>query len=320
MKLSILLLLISLSAFADPAVKQAEIGLDPTQKAVSFHPGDEIKLLVVAKEKLGEVGDPWKLDTKDTHRWVPFGDVSIDAQSARIVESSDALTKISLTGMLIGAGEAKVDKLALLNTAGTIHLDASGAVASKVGSLLTEEDKKNTVWLLDPVAVGGWNFTRIILLAAAAILLGALLVYSLWRFWKKKKKVVVQDPKEIALAELAKLENFATNHNKRSQTEWKHFSYSLAHLLRKLCEDLYHFPTHDLTDKELLDALKPHMDQKRYLESLAEILQAIDGTRYGQQDGEISVATKLLVDAKNFIEQLCGHEKAKLEPKVEAKK
>ncbi len=319
MKTIYLLLLLSSVALADPISKTGELGLDPSQTNTSFHPGDEIKLVLLTKEKVGEANEQWKLDTKDTHRWVPFGDVSIDSQSIQVAESKDSFTKILLTGMLIGAGEANVQKLALINAAGNFRLEANGPVASKVGSLLSEEDKKNKAWLLDPVAIGGWNYLRIALLTAAAILLSALAAYGIYRFFRKKKKEKKKDPRDVAIEALASLENFVRGGSNRSQQEWKQFSYSLANVLRKFCEDIYHFPTHDLTDRELLESLRPHMDEKRFLESIAQILQAIDGSRYGQQGGEVAMATKLLVDAKNFIEQLDDHEKAKLAPKEEKK-
>lgn len=310
MKSFALLFLFAISAFADPALKPGQIGLSPDQASTEFRVGDEVSLLLLTNEKLGDKSTIWKLDIQSNSRWIPFGGVSIDQQSIQALETPMG-TKIALRGLLLSTGPVKVEKLRLLDQEKKFAIEANGIITGKAASRLSDEDRKNPTWIFNPMSFGGWDILRIALFAIIiAVVVGALF----WFFAKiiaKRKRPRPKNPKEAALQALEELQGFARGGSKRSLAEWKQFSYCLTHALRQFCANLYHFPTHDLTDRELLDALKPLTGQDHFLKELQEILGRLDSARYGQQEGDASLAAALLVDSKRHVEQLFEYEEAK---------
>jgi hypothetical protein len=214
-----------------------------------------------------------------------------------VLPSEADTTKLALEGMVHQPGPLSTGELTLIHvpTAQEIKIEASSlSVTAPAAQQQTEAP-----WTLPTVAIGGWNYTLIGILALiflALLTAGALRLYR--RFVKKHQK----NHKEKAISALNGLQKYARSRKGLQQEEWKRFSFELAGILRRFSDENFHIDTSDMTDREFLAELRLQPRARSQVDSLAGLLSMIDEVRYGKKHLEVTLVPGLLLEAKKFVE------------------
>jgi hypothetical protein len=135
-------------------------------------------------------------------------------------------------------------------------------------------------------------------------LLVAIGLFFLGRWiYRRLLKTKIIDYRSRTIAALQNLQKYSRGKGPLKQEEWKKFSFELAGIMRKYCDENFHFDSSDLTDREFLRELRFHATNEQAVDSLAKILSTIDEVRYGKKELDLQVIPQLLLESRKFVDQ-----------------
>lgn len=265
--------------------------------------GDLVTIQAFTNEKVGAVGDAWKLECPAGTQWLEAGSLTVSCAESAALAADGQNSKIALRALVhqplppftIGALT-----LRHVPSGTTLTFDPT-ELGAEASAPATKEEMQAAPWILPAVAFGGWNWWLIGVLAA---LLLAAAAFGLRKFLRRlpgrlKKKLTHQ---EVALRAFQELQKFARSKKVLEQEQWKKFSFELAGALRKYIDVNFAIDSSDQTDRELLEELRRLPKAKSFVEILATILSTIDEVRYGKKALDATVVPGLLLEARKFVD------------------
>lgn len=236
--------------------------------------------------------------TESQERWLSSGSFTIDASSIQTSSADGNNSKISFRAMVHQPNQMYLDSLKFSSSLGEITTDGtqlSGNVALPEGA-----EKAEAQWFTDPKEIGDWNYALLLLLFVLAATPSFFLGRFLFRKFLRKKDL---DYKTRTLQSLQNLQKFSRAKVGLKQEEWKKFSFELASIMRRYCDDHFSFDSADLTDREFLRELKFRASNDAAVEALGKILSTIDEVRYGKKELDLQTVPQLLLESRKFVDQ-----------------
>ncbi len=231
-------------------------------------------------------------------RWYSSGSFTIDTKSFQIAAAEGNSTKITVRAMVHQPDTLFVQSMEIVTPSGSIFTQMaqlSGKAAAPEGI-----EKLQPQWFLPTHSIGGWNIP----LLSVVGLLTAIALFFLFRWlYRKLIKPKIIDYRTRTIAALQNLQKYSRGKAPLKQEEWKKFSFELAGIMRKYCDDNFRFDSSDLTDREFLRELRFHATSEQAIDSLAKVLSTIDEVRYGKKELDLQVIPQLLLESRKFVDQ-----------------
>lgn len=258
--------------------------------------GTSVTLRVYVEEALSK-DSSWSITEQSTNGWLDLDLLLINSKSIQVSVENNGTTRFDFSGVLTKPGGGEIKPFKIENEAQTITIRAQGKI-TEIGSLLTDEEKKNQPnWILPPVPYGGWNYWLLSLIAAAAaIALGYIAKALYMRFWHKPPKQLSYF--EQAQLDLSQIEKLISKQDRASQRKT---GYLLAKVLRDFSQGRFGISATEMTDQEFLVALNriPKIRDKN--SAVESYLKNLDLLRYSEAQIDPTIAPKLLLDIREFI-------------------
>ena len=280
------------------------VNLAPELRGKNFEIGALVKLEVMLEGQHGVADEKWKVVTPPGLNFVSTGSLSVASTPVEVLPSEGNTTKLSLTAVVTQPGPVAVGTFFVQRENGEAIEVSGGSLEAQVDAPPPprggQEQEDKPVWILPPVAFGGWN--TLLLAVIFALILAALGAFGYW-IWRRiqRSRLVKRDHREEALAALQDLQKYSRSKAGIQQEEWKKFSFELAGTLRRYADRNFGVQSFDRTDRELLSELRGNTRAARHVPTLAKILETIDAVRYGRQELNVSVVGELLLDSRRFI-------------------
>lgn len=231
-------------------------------------------------------------------RWMTSGSFTIDTSSLQLSSADGNNSKISFRAMVHQPNEMFLSSLKITTNVGEVITEPtqlSGKVALPEGA-----EKEEVQWFTDTKEVGDWNYLLLtILFISLATPLLFFLRFLYRKLWKKKEL----DYRTRTVQSLQNLQKFSRAKTGLKQEEWKKFSFELASVMRRYCDEHFQFESADLTDREFLRELKFRASNDAAVESLAKILSTIDEVRYGKKELDLQTVPQLILESRRFVDQ-----------------
>jgi len=140
-----------------------------------------------------------------------------------------------------------------------------------------------------------------------AILLVLIAAYVLYRYSKKERPPVQQQPEfeplpfVNPLAELQNDINDLKNNRPTSQEEFEHFYIELGDAIRRYFEELYHIPAMESSSGEILRKLREEAIDRQLLKNTQLVLQEADMVKFAKFKPSGEQAQRALNKAHDFL-------------------
>jgi len=238
----------------------------------------------------------WKFDGSGGTRWLEHGPLLINTDSLKVLKENGQ-ELLQFETLVMFGGSTSIPPLKILNAENEFF---TAELSLNTKTILTEKDQQ-ALTVQSPMPYGGYN---IVLLSGITISFFVLL-YVLFRFWKRKKRTHIfsarKNPKEDALDAIQKIDFLLR------ETAAEKFKSSIAfplHTCLKIyCEQNFNISTKTLTDQELLKELQKKISKAEALSRAELLLNTLNEICYGYSSPPLDEAKALVGEARKFIEQ-----------------